>query len=367
MSVRIDLLHGPHSLNGALFSIIDVLCMFNNIWQLRHPEKRSVFFQWRLIDAMGDELPLPEWLSTMQSPARGRKALPPSQTVLFVPGVQMKSVPDMNRVLDQCSTELSCIGRYHSQGRVIAASFNGSAMLARAGILDGRRVTVTWLIANWFASCFPDVKLAMDGPVVVDGALFTAGAPAAVFDLVVELIRHFAGEELAQIATNGLLYNPLRFEYSTLHTPSISMKTRDSIVFRAKQWLLKHIQTPYNLDQVSSEVATSPRTLLRHFKEVEGMTPLEYLQQLRVERAKQLLEVTNIALAEVMEYCGYQDPSAFRRLFRRATGITPSEYRRRYTMRISSRWWRADEAGAEEYAEDLIKDLGIHPSDRSGH
>ena len=97
------------------------------------------------------------------------------------------------------------------------------------------------------------------------------------------------------------------------------------------------------------------------------MTPLDYLHRLRVERAKQLLEVTLIDLTEVMEYCGYQDASAFRRLFRRATGVTPSEYRRRYTMRVSSRWWRADEPGADERADDLIKSLGIEPGDNAGH
>ncbi|WP_240357239.1 helix-turn-helix domain-containing protein [Pseudomonas hygromyciniae] len=82
------------------------------------------------------------------------------------------------------------------------------------------------------------------------------------------------------------------------------------------------------------------------------MTPLDYLHRLRVERAKQLLEVTLIDLTEVMEYCGYQDASRFDAFFAHY-GLTPSEYQRRYTMRISSRRWRADEAG-----EDLIEGWG---------
>lgn len=362
MSVRVDLLHGPHSLTGTLFSVIDVLRTFNSLWQLHHPEAKSDFFNWRLINAAGHELPLPEWLSEMESPIDGRKTFRPSQTVLFVPGVQMKNVPHLISVLDQCSAELECISRYHSQGRIVAASFTGSVLLAQAGVLDGRQATVTWMIANWFATRYPEVQLVMEGPVMVDGTLFTTGAPAAVFDLLVELIRHFAGEEFAQIATNGLLYHQLRFAETNLHAPSLSVKTRDSVVYRAKHWIKQNIQTAYSLEQVALEAATSPRTLLRHFKEVEGMTPLDYLHQLRVERAKQLLEVTMIDLAEVMEYCGYQDASAFRRLFRRFTGITPSEYRRRYTMRDSRRWWRADEPNRNECNYDLIKELGIEPS-----
>lgn len=361
MIVRIDLLHSPHGMSGTLFSFIDILRTFNNLWQMRNPNTRGAFFHWRLIDAAGNELPLPGWLSGMQSPTRGRKTLPPSQTALFVPGVHMKNVPDLKRILEQCSEEQNCIARYHSQGSVIAASFNGPVMLARSGVLDGRRATVTWMIANWFASSFPEVQLAMEGPVVIDGLVFTAGAPAALCDLMVELIRHFSGEEMAQIATNGLLYHPMRFEHSSLSFPGISVKTRDSVVFRAKDWIQQHIQTPYSLERVAKAAAASPRTLLRHFKEVEGITPLNYLHRLRVERAKQLLEVTLIDLTKVMEYCGYQDASAFRRLFHRATGLTPSDYRRRYTMRISGRWWRADDLAAGGQVNDLIKALGINP------
>lgn len=368
MIVRIDLLHGPHHLTGTLFSVIDILQTFNNLWQMRNPEKRgAAFFQWRLIDAAGNELPLPDWLSGMQSPAGDLKNLSPSQTALFVPGVQMKSVLDLNYVLDQCIDELSCIARYHSQGHVVAASFNGAVMLARAGVLDGRRATVTWMISNWFDSSFPNVQLALDGPVVVDGPIFTAGAPAAVCDLVVELIRHYAGEEMAQIATNGLLYHTMRFEHSSISFPGVSVKTRNSVVFRAKHWIQQNIQTPYSLDLVAQMAASSPRTLLRHFKEVEGMTPLDYLHRLRVERAKQLLEVTLIDLTKVMEYCGYQDASAFRRLFQRATGLTPSEYRRRYTMRIPSRWWRADESSSDVKVDDIVKLLGAASARKSDH
>ena len=112
---------------------------------------------------------------------------------------------------------------------------------------------------------------------------------------------------------------------------------------------------PYSLDDVAREAAVSPRTLQRHFKEIEGGTPLDYLHRLRVERAKQLLEVTLIDLTEVMEYCGYHDPSAFRRLFRRATGMTPSTYRRNCTLRAGGRWWRAD----EDDTENLISELGF--------
>ncbi|WP_240357240.1 hypothetical protein [Pseudomonas hygromyciniae] len=222
-----------------------------------------------MIDAAGNELALPDWLSEMRPPSPGRKTLRPSQTVLFVPGVQMKNVPDLNQVLAQCADELNCL-------RVITPK------------------GVWWLPASMAPCCLPVQGYWMVGaqPHLDDCQLvrvhLSQGAigdgrpgggrrpglhrrsPAAVCDLMVELIRHFAGEEMAQIATNGLLYHPMRFEHSSLNFPGISVKTRDSVVFRAKQWLQQHIQMPYSLDAVAQAATASPRTLLRHFKEVEA-------------------------------------------------------------------------------------------------
>ncbi|MGD9865251.1 MAG: GlxA family transcriptional regulator [Pseudodonghicola sp.] len=347
MNVRIDLLHVSGGMDGILFNIIDVLRIANQLWRSRHPGKRTALFSWQIIDASGAALPLPEWLADLGAPAGGR-APGPSRSALLVPGLMMRNVPDLERQIDRAEAECACIARYHAQGRVVATVINGSALLARAGILEGRRATISWIVVNWFAARFPGVRLTMDGPVVEDGTLFTAGAPAAHYDLAVALVRHFAGEELAQTLGNVLVHNPMRFEHAGLSFTGLSVQSRNSVVFKAKRWLREHIQTPYNLEEVAREAAVSPRTLLRHFQEVEGITPLDYLHRLRVERAKQLLEVTLIDLAEVMEYCGYRDPSAFRRLFHRATGLTPSAYRRKYTLRSGSRWWRADEDEAED-------------------
>ncbi|WP_430461452.1 GlxA family transcriptional regulator [Thalassolituus sp. LLYu03] len=361
MNVRIDLLHCPQALDGFLLSTIDILRSANLLWQLRNPRSRGALFHWRCINAQGDELPLPAWLGGLASPAEPQKALPPSRTALIVPALVMRNVPDLERLLGQLQAEANCIARYHAQGRLVAAAFNGAALLAQAGVLNGRRATISWTITKWFADRFPQVQLVGEGPVVIDGTVLTTGAPVSQYDLMVELVRSFAGDELAQTLSNVLSYDPKRFDYANLMFPSVNVTTRDSVVFKAKQWIRRNIQTPYELDRVAQEAAVSPRTLLRHFKEVEGRTPLDYLHKLRVERAKQLLEVTLIDLEEITEYCGYRDSSAFRRVFRRATGLTPSEYRSKYTLRTSGRWWRAEENGEQE---DLIAELGLSPDGR---
>lgn len=354
MTVRVDLLHIPGGMNGLLFNVIDVLQIANQLWKLRHPGKRGSLFRWQMIDADGNRLPLPEWYGLPDGAVSKKEPLP-SRNALIVPGIMMQNVPDLERRLNKSEAECACIAQYHAQGRVIASAVNGSALLARAGVLNGRRATISWIIVNWFAGRFPKVRLTMDGPVVEDGTIFTAGAPSAHYDLVIALVRHFGDDALAQTLGNVMIHNPMRIEHAGLSLTGLKVQSRDSVVFKAKRWLREHIQAPYSLEAVARNAAVSPRTLLRHFQEVEGITPLDYLHRLRVERAKQLLEVTLIGLDEVMEYCGYRDPSAFRRLFRRATGQTPSAYRRNYTLRSDSRWWRAEEEGAE----DLIAELGL--------
>lgn len=344
MSARIDLLFSPDCMSGALFNTIDVLRSANIVWRLRNPGSRNWPLYWRLIDASGATLPLPAWLANTLALPEPEPEFSPEQTALFVPGLAMRSVPHLTQLLNNAEAEIALIAARHAAGSVIAASYTGPAMLARAGILDGRNATITWLIVGWFSRNFPQVRLMMDRPMTIDGSLFCAGAPASHISLALALVRHFAGDEVAQTCANSLLYEPLRFEQSGLMLTELPLTTRDGVVYKAKQWLEQHIVEPYSLEAAAQAAAVSTRTLLRYFHDVLSMTPLDYLHKLRIERAKQLLELTLFDLPRIMEICGYQDASAFRRLFRRETGLTPSEYRRRYAVRSTRRWWRADDA-----------------------
>lgn len=344
MTTRIDLLFSRNCLPGVLLGTIDVLRAANSLWRLRNPRKRTVPFSWRLIDAGGAPLELPPLLADALASTRGAESeLPAAQTALVLSGLQMQSVPHLEQLLAAAQPEIDLITARHAAGGLVAASYNGAAMLGRAGVLDGRSATITWLIAGWFSRSFPRTQLLMDRPVTVDGSVLCAGAPAAHTLLALELVRHFAGEELAQTCSNVMLYQPSRFEQSGLMMSTLATKTRDGVVFKAKQWLEQHIDQPYDLDATAQAASVSTRTLLRHFHEVADMSPLDYLHKLRIERAKQLLEVTLFDLPSIIESCGYHDTSAFRRLFRRETGLSPSEYRRRYAVRSERRWWRANE------------------------
>ena len=342
MSARIDLLYSPGCLIGSVFGVIDVLRMSNRMWRMHHPRKRTVPLSWRVINAQGRELPLPDWWEPCDRPPPVPLRLPPQRTALVVPGVDMRNVPHLVQLLRDSGEAIRIIQEHRRAGGALAALYNGSVLLAHAGVLEQREATVAWLIAGWFARSYPGVGLRMDAPVIVDRDIFSAGAMNAHTELALALVRHFAGEELAQIGANALLYEATRYQQSGIHLSGVNSVTRDSVVYKARQWIEHHAHEPYDLDSLAEIASVSTRTLLRHFREVVGMSPLRYLQKLRVERAKQLLEVTMMDLDSVMEHCGYQDGSAFRRLFQRETGLSPSQYRARYAVRASRRWWRID-------------------------
>jgi transcriptional regulator GlxA family with amidase domain len=343
MSARIDLLYSSDCLSGALLNTIDVLRAANTIWRLRNPNERNLPLYWSIIDGNGNQLPLPPWLAdTLVSPGP-MPDLPAERTALFVPGLWTHSTHHLTQLLGNAKAESALIAARHAAGAVLAASYTGPAVLAHAGVLDGRHATVTWLMAGWFGRTFPKVRLMMDRPITADGNIYCAGAPASHTSLVLALIQHFVGDEVAQTCANVMQYEPIRFQQAGLISGELSKHTRDGVVYKAKQWLEQHVTESYSLNATAQAAAVSPRTLLRYFREVVGMTPLDYLHRLRIERAKQLLEVTLFDLRRIIEMCGYQDPCAFRRLFRRETGISPSEYRRAYAVRSTRRWWRADD------------------------
>ena len=119
--------------------------------------------------------------------------------------------------------------------------------------------------------------------------------------------------------------------------------TADSPVYRATQWLQANLEQPYNLQALAEAAATSERTLLRHFRQAVGMTPLEYLHKLRVERAKVMMEVSLHNFHTIAAACGYSDAGSFRRLFQQATGMNPSVYRERFALRARRPHWKVEQ------------------------
>jgi transcriptional regulator GlxA family with amidase domain len=253
--------------------------------------------------------------------------------LLLVPGLIHASPSQLFGSAKAYRPEIELIARAHATGIALASACCGTFLMAEAGILDGRRVTISWWLGAAFRLRYPQIQLQADDLLVEDGNLITAGGGSAISDLLLRLIAKHAGAPLAQMTARLRLHDPDRMSQAPYVCEALIERPRSSLGERAERVLQEAVQADWGIAELATRLGTSERSLLRHFRQHYGQTPLAHLQHLRVERAKALLETSLLSLDEVVERCGYRDTSSFRRLFKRATSMTPGDYRERYRLR----------------------------------
>jgi transcriptional regulator GlxA family with amidase domain len=253
--------------------------------------------------------------------------------LLLLPGLMHNSPHDLASRVEAMGAEMELIRRYHLRGVPIAGTCSGSYLLAESGLLDGHRATCSWWLAASFRERYPDVRLEADAMVVDDGGFLTAGGACSVQSLMMKLIARTGGEELALQTSRMLLIDIERQSQAPYVSEALMAKPRNSLSEKAEHFLNHELHREISVSELAEHCGTSERSLLRHFRSHLGVSPLAHMQHLRVERAKALLETTHLSFDEIVERCGYSDSASFRKLFKRATAITPGDYRERYRLR----------------------------------
>jgi transcriptional regulator GlxA family with amidase domain len=169
--------------------------------------------------------------------------------------------------------------------------------------------------------------------IVEDSGLICAGAVTSYLNLALHLVEKFAGPAIAAQCARLMLIDSKQLSQAPFASLQAGWQHQDDIVSQAQSWMQRNLHCELNLDDIASSIPVSPRTLIRRFKEAAGQTPLAFLQSMRVEAAKRLLENTDLSLEMIVEKVGYSDVSSFRRLFSRTTQLTPREYRSRFGAR----------------------------------
>jgi transcriptional regulator GlxA family with amidase domain len=229
---------------------------------------------------------------------------------------------------------LPWLRRMHRQGVLIGSVCSGALVLAEAGLLDGREVASHWAYAELFAEEYPKSRLRRDSILCLTHeaeGIVTAGGVTSWQELVLYIIRKFCGPEIArQTAKVHLLTGHERGQL-----PFAAMNRRqdpsDAVIAECQTWIADHYNEQNPVQRMTELSSLNPRTFARRFKSATGRSPMDYVLELRVEEAKQVLETTEIAVDEVSYQVGYLDPAAFRRIFRKIAGVTPQEYRRRFS------------------------------------
>ncbi len=263
---------------------------------------------------------------------------------LIVPAIWHENPRDLDAEVTRLAGEVSIVREVHQSGAIVAAGCSGTTLAAEAGILDGRTATTAWWLGEYFRQRYPKVRLALEQVLTIDGRTWCGGAAASYRNLCLKLVEHFAGAEIASLASRFMLIdaNP------TLQAPyaleAIQRHVADPVVARVQDWIRRNLSRPIGIGEMAGIASTSTRTLIRRFRVALGTTPLSYVQRLRVERAKTLLATSSLSLQAIIDRAGYEDLSSFRKLFRAHTGLAPRDYRDRFRIRAARRS-RAIEAG----------------------
>lgn len=221
----------------------------------------------------------------------------------------------------------------YRQGAVVCSVCTGSILLAEAGLLDGLDATVHWA-AQWvFVAYYPSVKLHPERILVPTGPehrVITSGGGASWEDLVLYLIARFCGREQAVRTAKLYVFGDRsdgQLPFSAMMRPK---RHGDSVIDDCQAWIADHYTVASPVAAMIERSGLATRTFKRRFRAATGYTPIEYVQTLRVEEAKHILETTPMSTDEIGAAVGYQDPSSFRRLFKRLTGVSPARYRQRF-------------------------------------
>jgi len=244
-------------------------------------------------------------------------------------------IPAMNftgieHTLQQETAMIKWIRKQYDRGAEVASMCLGAFALASTGLLDGKRATTHWMGAAYFKQLFPKVKVEDDKIIVDEGRIYTSGAAFAFTSLMIYLIEKFCGRDIALAASKVFM---IQVHDSSQHSFSIFNLQRnheDYDIGRVQDFIEKNYQELLTINGLAEKFNMSSRTFIRKFTAITGNTPLEYIQRVRVEVAKRLLEKGKLTVEQVCLEVGYGDFGFFRNIFKRLTGLTPQEYKRKY-------------------------------------
>jgi transcriptional regulator GlxA family with amidase domain len=223
----------------------------------------------------------------------------------------------------------------HERGAVLCSACSGIFLLAETGLFDGKDATVHFSYAPAFTAAHPAVSIHPERVLVISGVcedLVSSGASTTWHDLVLYLIARYAGATAAQEVARLFA---LQWHQDGL-TPYMVFQGRtdhgDAEIQGAQRWLSQHFSLANPVEEMVRRSKLAERTFKRRFASATGLTPIGYVQRLRVEDAKRRLERTDAPVDEISWRVGYEDPAFFRRLFKRTTGLAPGAYRRRFRI-----------------------------------
>jgi transcriptional regulator GlxA family with amidase domain len=219
-----------------------------------------------------------------------------------------------------------------ARSRRITSVCTGAFALAEAGLLDGHRATTHWSACAALTDRYPDVEVDVDRIHVRDGDRWTSAGVTAGIDLALALVEDDHGAELAHAIAGWLVVYVRRSGGQTQFSAQLAAQpARSEPIVELQRWLPDHLGEDLSVPALAARAAMSPRSFARRFRAETGTTPAAFVEALRVESARRLLETSSAPVATVAAATGFGGPETLHRAFARRVGTTPDQYRRHFT------------------------------------
>jgi transcriptional regulator GlxA family with amidase domain len=326
---RICLLAAAESSPSVLYGLYDVLSTVG----VAYPELTSGEHGEKALEVL--------IVASTAEPFRcfGGVIVEPHETIDRVRETDAAIVCDMYTPIDtpprgRYQREIAWLNEVYARGAILSSVCSGSLVLAEAGFLNGQEASGHWAYSQLFRDQYPHVKFRMDSILRVSGErdrIVTAGGATSWQDLALYLIARLCGhEEAVRTAKIHMLsdHSDGQLPFAVM-VPRIQQK--DAVISDCQSWIAENYVCDNPVTSMAAHSGLNPRTFTRRFLTATGYHPVEYVQAIRIEEAKRQLEADTASIDEIGCAVGYEDPTFFRRLFKRTTGLTPAAYRRRFS------------------------------------
>jgi len=247
----------------------------------------------------------------------------PPPDLLILPAIWRNPAP----VLRQARAWLPRLQEHALSGTRICSVGTSSYLLAEAGLLDGKPATTHWNFFDDFSRRYPRVELKNRHLITQCDNIYCAGSVNSIADLLVHVVEEWFGNDVGWAVENQFSPEIRRRFHAAAYQNEADSSHHDEDIANAQQWLQSHLPEDVSMANLAAQSGMTPRTFGRRFKRATGLTPLGYLQGLRIAAAKDLLRHSNLSIGEIAWQVGLRDSSYFTQLFRRHSGVTPLKYR----------------------------------------
>ncbi|BAU85224.1 araC family transcription regulator [Streptomyces laurentii] len=258
----------------------------------------------------------------------GPEILATADTVVIPASYELGPVYEEGTLTGELAAALAHI----RPGTRLVSICNGSFVLAAAGLLDGRPATTHWALADHFQRLFPRIRVDADVLFVDDGDVLTSAGVAAGIDLCLHLVRRDHGAAVANRVARGTVVPPHRDGGQAQYIERPLPEPGSTGTAAARAWALARLGEPLQLRDLAAREAMSVRTFTRRFREEVGLSPGQWLTQQRVERARHLLESTDLPIDQIARDAGFGTAQSLRTHLQTAIGVTPRAYRRTFRV-----------------------------------